>query len=207
MGNSEPFGNIQWYVPVRPSHKCWRVTYNSTTLRQSRQHSISFDYFFDSLTHLDETGQLKLQKMCVVSYDVHLKPWEHHYRFNEKKPGVSVNKTLWIATVCCIFVFFIVGIPGVTTFTFKFLLLLRRSHFETSFQGQCPAHARVNFLIQALIAQMTSCKHLPAPRLSQSLGEEEHQNSYSNFLSIFFPSLPLSPLYLCFQSSSSKLLH
>eukprot|EP00040_Diaphanoeca_grandis_P030813 m.182974 g.182974 ORF g.182974 m.182974 type:complete len:581 (+) comp32140_c0_seq2:152-1894(+) len=31
---------------------------------------------------------------------------------NEKKPGVSVNKSVWIATTVCIFVFFLIGLPA-----------------------------------------------------------------------------------------------
>eukprot|EP00493_Phyllostaurus_siculus_P009773 UN09904 len=35
---------------------------------------------------------------------------------NEKKPHVSVNKSLWYATISCVAVFFLVGIPGAISF-------------------------------------------------------------------------------------------
>jgi len=36
---------------------------------------------------------------------------------NEKRPGVSVNKTLWVSTTICILVFFAVGITGAAAFS------------------------------------------------------------------------------------------
>jgi len=35
---------------------------------------------------------------------------------NEKRPHVSVNKSLWYATISCVAVFFLVGIPGAISF-------------------------------------------------------------------------------------------
>lgn len=35
---------------------------------------------------------------------------------NEKKPNVSVNKTVWLSTLLCNIVFFLVGIPGAMGF-------------------------------------------------------------------------------------------
>jgi hypothetical protein len=31
---------------------------------------------------------------------------------NEKKPSVSVNKVVWYSTTACLFIFYIIGIPG-----------------------------------------------------------------------------------------------
>ena len=36
---------------------------------------------------------------------------------NEKRPSVSVNRSLWLATLCCVAVFFAVGLSGAAAFS------------------------------------------------------------------------------------------
>lgn len=71
---------------------------------------------------------------------------------NEKKPHVSVNRTVWISTFCCNLIFFVIGIIGCMAF---------RPYLQGPASNACEGYANGGQCAQSLMDVLTNPDHTP----------------------------------------------